>query len=434
MRKLAAFVVWGAMWIASIAIAAEVRAATIKPVSPTASPAGFPALSTAAETPTFRLTGMIETGDAEKLRDILVRLQAVAPAKANVPLATIELSSLGGSLPEGIKIGQLLKSYKVVAVVRKQDLCLSACALALLGGTAVRAAAVYPRDCNVEVGGKVAFHNFFLDRSELRELTHDDPVASRLQGFADARGGAAMLIRYAADLGLPPTFVANLMARPVEEYQYLETIGEFLELNLCPIGLERPSLPMSHQAANVCNNSLAVPAPVSSMMVGPIASAQVRQYMLERVQDGLNAVKAKGRLADQLATWSVMRTREEVDRLYDDLRAAGVALPEIVGPTFEVAVNQGGRYRAACYVSLSPTDPDRYDIVLQGPRSLADATRLPPANARRMFLYDRRDVANQRPASINRDLFSVEPRDAEEQQAPPLSSGRVPGHHDAPRP
>lgn len=434
MRKLAAFLVLGILGIVSIAIPSEAFAATIKPVASTASPAGFHARTKTPETPTLRLTGTIESGDAERLRDILVRLQAVAPASANVPLATIELSSLGGSLSEGIKIGQLLKSYKVVAVVRKQDLCLSACALALLGGTAVRAAAAYPHDCNVEVGGKVAFHNFFLDRSELREQTHDDPVASRLQGFADARGGAAMLIRYAADLGLPPTFVANLMARPVEEYQYLETIGEFLELNLCPIGLERPSLPMSHQAANVCNNSLPAPAPVSSMIVGPIASPQVRQYMLERVQDGLNAAKARGRLADQRATWSVMRTREEVDKLYDDLRAAGVALPEILGPTFEVAVNQGGRYRAVCYVSLSPTDPDRYDIVLQGPRSLADATRLPPANARRMFLYDRRDVANQRPTSIDRDLFSLEPRDADQQQVPPLSSGRVPGRQDVARP
>mgnify|MGYP003607240816 CR=1 FL=1 len=435
MRKLAAaFVGFGLMWIAAIAIPGDVRAATIKPVASTASPAGLYVRGTVSETPAFRLTGMIETGDAEKLRDILVRLQAVAPAKTNAPLATIELSSLGGSLAEGIKIGHLLKSYRVVAVVRKQDLCLSACALALLGGTTVRAAASYPHDCNVEVGGKVAFHNFFLDRSELRELTHDDPVASRLQGFADARGGAAMLIRYAADMGLPPAFVANLMARPVEEYQYVETIGEFLELNLCPIGIERPSLPMSHQAANICNNSLPAPVSVSSMIVGPIAPPQVRQYMLERVQDGLNAAKAKGRLVDQLANWSVMRTKEEIDKLYDDLRAAGVALPEIVGPTFQVAVNQGGRYRAACYVSLSSTDPDRYDVVLQGPRSLTDATRLPPVNARRMFLYDRRDVANQRPASINRDLFNVEPREVEEQQAPPLSSGRVPDRPDFARP
>jgi hypothetical protein len=99
-------------------------------------------------------------------------------------------------------------------------------------------------------------------------------VASRLQGFADARGGAAMLIQATPPTwGCPPSFVANLMARPVEEFQYVETIGEFLALKLCPVGLERPALPMSHQAANICNNSLAASAPLSSFVVGPIADA-----------------------------------------------------------------------------------------------------------------------------------------------------------------
>jgi hypothetical protein len=367
---------------------------------------------------------MIEAGDAEKLREQLIKLQASSPAKSGMPLATIELSSLGGNLSEGIRIGELLRSFKVVAVVRKQDVCLSACALALLGGNAVRTAAAYPSDCNIEIGSKVAFHNFFLDRSALRSGTHDDPVASRLQGFADARGGAAMLIRYAADMGLPPNFVANLMARPVEEFQYVETIGELLALNLCLVGLERPALPMSHQAVNVCNNSLAAPAPLSAFIVGPIAAPQARQYMLERVQAGMNAAKAKGKLADQFATWSVMRVKDEVDKLYDDLRAAGVALPELVGPTFEVSLNQSGRVRPACYVSLSATDPDRYEVVLQGERGLTEAIRKPLANARRMFLFDRLTVVNQRPSSDLRDIVLP---DLEGRQAAPLSSGVVPG-------
>jgi hypothetical protein len=354
---------------------------------------------------------------------LLDKLRELVPQRPGMPLATIELSSVGGDLSEGVRIGELLRNYRVVAVVRKQDLCLSACALALLGGNTVRTGGAYPFDCNVEVGGKVAFHNFFLDRSHLRRLTSDDPIASRLQGFADGRSGAAMLIKYAADMGLPPSFAANLMARPVEEFQYVETIGEFLALNLCPIGLERPRLPLSHQAANVCNNSLATPAPLSSVIVGQIEPPRVRQYMLERVQDGLNAARARGKLADQLATWSVMRSKEEVERLYDDLRAAGVALPEIVGQTFEVAVNEAGRVRAACYVSLSSTDPDRYEVVLQGTRGLTEAVRKPPANARRLFLYDRQAVANRRPPSDDAERVAI---DIEDRQTSPLGSRQLP--------
>ncbi len=422
MRSLSALLVFALASIATALDAGELRASTILTLPPPILQDSY--LQTdARETPRLRLTGMIEAGDVGRLREMLIKLQASSPGKTGMPLATIELSSLGGNLAEGVRIGELLRSFKVVAVVRKQDVCLSACALALLGGTAVRIAPAYPSDCNVEIGGKVAFHNFFLDRTALRDVTLEDPVASRLQGFADARGGAAMLIRYAADLGLPPAFVANLMARPVEEFQHVETIGEFLALNLCPAGLDRPALPMSHQAVNVCNNSLAASAPLSAFIVGPIAAPQVRQYMLERVQAGMNAARTKGRLADQLATWSLMRIKDEVDRLYDDLRAAGVALPELVGPTFEVSLNQSGRVRPACYVSLSATDPDKYEVVLQGERGLTEAIRKPPANARRMFLFDRLTVANQRPSF---DLRDVVLPDIEGRPAPPLSSGVVP--------
>lgn len=402
------------------------RAATIVSVT-TSLPTTTSSAAGAVESPRLRLTGMIEPGDSERLRDLLVKLQASRPPRPGMPLATIELSSMGGDLSEGVRIGELLRSFRIVAVVRNQDLCLSACALALLGGNAVRPGAAYPFDCNVEVGGKVAFHNFFLDRSHLRRTTSDDPIASRLQGFADGRAGAAMLIKYAADIGLSPAFAANLMARPVEEFQYVETVGEFLALNLCPIGLDRPRLPLSHQAANVCNNSLAVPAPVSAVIVGQIEPLRVRQYMLERVQDGMNAARARGRLADQLATWSVMRSKEEVERLYHDLRAAGVALPDIVGPTFEVAVNEAGHVRAACYVSLSATDPDRYEVVLQSARGLSEAVRKPPANARRLFLYDRQAVANRRPASDDVDSIVI---DIRERQAPSLGSRQLPRRDD----
>lgn len=414
MRGLLTLLILTAICVAPILGAGSLRAATIVSLAASA-PTTLFSRTAAGESPRLRLTGMIEPGDAERLRTLLSKLKEIGPPKPGMPLATLELSSVGGDLSEGVRIGELLRSYRVVAVVRQRDLCLSACALALLGGNTVRTGAAYPFDCNVEVGGKVAFHNFFLDRSHLRRTTSDDPIASRLQGFADGRSGAAMLIKYAADMGLPAAFAVNLMARPVEEFQYVETIGEFLALNLCPIGLERPRLPLSHQAANVCNNSLATPAPLSAVIVGQIELPRARQYMLERVQDGLNAVRARGKLADQFATWSVMRSKDEVEKLYDDLRAAGVALPDIVGPTFEVAVNEAGHVRAACYVSLSTTDPDRYEVVLQGARGLAEAVRKPPANARRLFLYDRQAVANRRPPPDGPERVLI---DVEDRQAP----------------
>ena len=344
--------------------------------------------------PALRVTGMIEPGDADKLSDALRRIVGQGRPKSPVPVAMVEFSSIGGSLPDGFQIGMLLRRSGVMAVVRRKDLCMSSCALAFLGGNIHTPSSVYPTECNVEIGGEVAFHNFFLNPNGLRETTAVDPVQSRLQGFTDARGGAAMLAKYAGDLGLPPNFVANLIGRPVENFQYLETVGQFLSFHVCPIGIGRPAIPIDAQARNVCKNSTGVPDPAEQLIATAIPLAQVKLHLLQRVQENMQSSKAKGRLAAQLANGAVMRVKDEIDRLYEDLRAAGVALPDIVGPTFEIGSKASGTYQTTCYVSLSADDPDKFDVAVQGPRGLAEPARLPPDNSRRLFLFDRDDIIN----------------------------------------
>ena len=429
--SVARFAAWFTLVLAMVVLSPDdstAEAATITMVTVQAKPASPLSPPPPMQNPILRLTGMIESGDATKLRDMLMKVKAATPPKSTLPLATLELSSMGGNLHEGILIGELLRSLGVVAVVRKQDICLSVCALALLGGNAQRPTPAYPADCNVEIGAKVAFHNFFLNRNGLREVTHDDPVASRLQGFADARGGAALLVKYAGDMGLPPTFVANLMGRPVEDFQYIETIGQFLNLNICPTDLVRPSVPIDKQATNVCSNSIGAALPSSAFAITPISPQQAKQYLLQRVQESMHSAKARGRLADQLASWSVMRVKEEIDKLYEDLRAAGLALPEIVGPTFEIGIDQKGNYRTACYVSLSPSDPDTYEVVVQGARGLTEPPKTPPDNARRLFLFDRSDNVNPRPGADPGVILRQEPKEVDGPRAMPTASGRLYPH------
>jgi hypothetical protein len=338
--------------------------------------------------PRLRLTGMIETGDADRLRVELEKLAARPGVRPDRPLGIVELSSIGGNLTEGFEIGALLRRFRMVAVVRRGDVCLSSCALALIGGTFHHAPTAEVGTCNVEIGAKVAFHNFFLNRRGLREVTDDDPVSSRLQGFADARGGAAMLIRYAGDMGLQPTLVANMIGRPVEDMQYLETAGQFAAFRLCPIGLGRPATSLETQARNVCANSLEVGT--SGLSVRAIPAHEAKLHLLERLQATLQSAKARGRLALQLASAATMRS-DDVGRLYDELQMVGVALPDIVGPTFEVT---GAQPDSSCFVSLSHGDPDRYDVSLFGPRGFVEPPRQPPDNARRLFLYAPGDMVN----------------------------------------
>lgn len=354
--------------------------------------AGSPAQSRAVNR--LRLTGMIVPGDADKLRDVLMKLPVSSGLKSDGPSTTIELSSLGGNLTEGLAMGKLLRDFGVIAVVRRRDLCLSSCALAFLGGNVHHVPSTYPTECNLEIGGKVAFHNFYLNPAGLSAVTANDPVASRLQGFADARGGIAHLANYAGEIGLPPNFVARIIGRPVEEFEYIETVGQFLYFHVCPIGLERPPIALEAQARNICTNSVARLDPELPLRTTALTKAQAKLYLLERLQANMLSSKAKGRLAAQLADGAVMRVQSEIDRLYDDLRAAGVALPDIVGPTFEIGRDQAGNYKTLCYVSLSSEDPDKFDVVIQSPKGFSESVWLPPENARRLFLFNRNDVVN----------------------------------------
>jgi hypothetical protein len=347
---------------------------------------------------TLRLTGMIVTGDADQLRQILTKLPVSVTAKSAGPTTIIELSSMGGSLTEGFEMGELFRKFNVIAVVRQHDFCLSSCALAFLAGNMHHLPSSYPTECNIEIGGKVAFHNFWLNRAGLQEVTSVDPVASRLQGFADARGGAALLIKYVGEMGLAPNFVASIMGRPVEDFLYIETVAQFLSYHVCPIGLNRPAIGLEAQAGNICNNSTVGSGAASPLQVTLIPALQAKRYLLERVQENMqSSSKSKGRLAAQLASGAVMRVKDEIDRLYEDLRGAGVALPEIVGPTFDVGRIRAGAYEAVCYVSLSPDAPDIYDVVVQGPKGLSEPLRLPPENCRRLFLFDQKEIVNPRP-------------------------------------
>lgn len=346
----------------------------------------------------IRLTGMFEPGDSDALRRILVSLDRRPRRTPDAPLATIELSSSGGDLIEGLKTGYLFSEFDVATVVRKGDLCLSACALAFLGGTSSHTPPARSPSCSLEIGGTLGFHNFAASTDALRrKIGSDDGLTSERQGFHMARAGAALLMQYAADMGIDQGFAAQLLSRASESFDYLTTARAFLALRVCPIGLGRPRISLADQATNICNHSMGWLSPVTSLQTSSMTGRQARLHLLEYIQSNMQSFNVRGALADQLASYPVMRVERGVENLYADLRAAGVPLPEIVGPVFEVSGYQIGIYSLACVVSLSPNDPDRYDVAIKGPKGMARAYHSAPDGCRRLFLYDREAVINPRP-------------------------------------
>lgn len=342
----------------------------------------------------LRLTGAIEEGDSERLRAILTRLRKEAPPAPGMPLAAIELSSGGGDVYEGLNIGYLLREFDVASLVREGDLCLSACALAFLGGTASHLPPGLSPDRRIEIGGEVGFHNFFINPDSARLPAAADSAAGMVVGFNLARGGAALLVRYASVMSLDPAFIGLLLGRPSEVWDYIDRNGKFVDLASCPLTVDRPKESDAELATNICNHATGGFSPVGASNAQPLSARDARRWLLGFVQKNAAGVTLKGPLVTQLNVALAGRDDRPVEALYADLRNAGVRLPELLGPTFAVNGYVSGSYEMQCYVSFSATDPDRYDVAIGGPAGLSAAYRAAPDKCRRLFLFDRATMLN----------------------------------------
>lgn len=345
----------------------------------------------------IRLQGPFRQGDADTMRQILTRLKGQSKVSPDAPMAMVELSSLGGDLNEGLRIGYLFRDYNVATVVRKKDICLSACALAFLGGTSTHGPSERSPSHSLEIGAKLGFHAFYLNPNSAQAPTASDPVQGRRQGFIEARAATTAVMLYAADLGIDPRFVAAMMSKPQDEFAYTNTTEDFLTLRACPIGLDRPVLSPAEQALNVCNHSTGWADPATLSQVRALTARQAKRYMLENIQQNMSSLKVNGALSDQLASYPVMRDERAIDKLYADLRAAGVRLPAIVGPVFEVSGYRSGGGEAQCFVSLSPDDPGKYAVAIRRPAKWSHPNWSAPRDCRGLYLHDREAVINPRP-------------------------------------
>lgn len=347
-------------------------------------------------TNTIRLSGPIEGGDAERLRAILVRLKAGSPPQTDRPLATVELSSSGGDVHEGLKLGHLFRDYVVATVVRPKDLCLSACALAFLGGTSQRLGPRATPGRSIEIGGQVGFHNFYLNANSDQIERPTDARDGVAKGIDLARGGAAALTAYAAAMEIDAAFIASLLGRSPEQWQYIDADHEFASLQTCPIGLEAPRLGPQALAANICNHSTGWFSVAAPAEVRQYSAREGKRHLLEQVAANIDAYSVKGPLAAQLKAVLAARDDRLVEDIYDDLRRAGITLPQIPGSIFEILGPSNNVLQLHCHVAFPLDNPAKFEVTLQTPEGLIKPVVSPPAQCPALFLYDRDDVLNPR--------------------------------------
>lgn len=346
---------------------------------------------------TIRLSGPIDPGEANRLRKMLERLRGTTTARpASTPLATVELSSHGGDLYEGLKLGYLFREFDVATVVRKGDICLSACALAFLGGTQSHTPPPAVPSRSIEIGGQVGFHNFYLTSPGEISAASRNVQEGVAKGFSIARGGAAAMMRYGIQMGVDATYLARLMGVPPDTWEYVDTDEAFVALRICPIGLKRPPSDPAVIAANVCNHATGGLGPASSLQARWQSTRDARRHLLENVRNNAETMSVKGPLSAQLAAVMASRDDRLVEQVYDGLRSLGVPLPQLLGSTYEVTGYSFGEFALECTVSFSRDDPAKYDVVLAVQDGLMKPLQTAPAACPELFLFEGVETLNPR--------------------------------------
>jgi hypothetical protein len=344
-------------------------------------------------TSTIRMTGLIEAGDSGRLREILTDARRT-PTAGGAPHHIVgELSSLGGDVYEGLKIGYLFREFTVATLVRQGDSCLSACALAFLGGTEAILPKAIP-DRAIEIGGEVGFHSFWLNPAGAGERPCDSAAGSMIMGFNIARGGAALLIKYANVMNIDMGFIGRLLGRPPEEWEYIDFAGEFMDLASCPLPLKAPAADPAQIAINICNNVLGVAEGEASPRARPMDALEARRHLLGHIQERVALYGIKGPFAKQLATVLASRDDRMLEQTYADFRSAGMPLPDITGPAYEVTGYRAGAAEVQCHVSFSLKDPDRVEVALVSEAGMTGARRDGPPQCRRLLEFDRTAMLN----------------------------------------
>lgn len=200
----------------------------------------------------IRMEGMIEPGDAEKLRTLVSGAD---------PFGSVVLSmhSPGGNFNAGLALGDAIAEASVTTFVGPGDVCLSACAFAFLGGRVMTIRHVLWEPSRVlHVGGMLGLHAPSIPGSVPEDLLSDPQIGAVL--LADiarpTRENLQDLQRRAGEWEVSPDLIFELLGRVgEEEFFYIERWHEAYANKITVVvdALEPPPHMASLEAAQGCS-------------------------------------------------------------------------------------------------------------------------------------------------------------------------------------
>lgn len=201
-----------------------------------------------------RLSGQIESGDAEKLTEVMISLfgkdeySDTRRWRAPDNMARLCLDSPGGSLPEAVRILDTMRGTLGTAIARGSS-CLSACSIVFMGGTVeTEGDAGRWVSRKLHAGGKLGFHAPALVAPN-RNYSAEEVNAA----FKIAVRSIGVVLERSALLQLSDSLVAEMLKTPPESFFYIDTVGKAARWRIPVVGSVRPAELNQLAISNACN-------------------------------------------------------------------------------------------------------------------------------------------------------------------------------------
>ena len=198
------------------------------------------------------LSGEISRGDTEKLKKLVANLlQQNVFCEVETP-AVIQLNSPGGHFSEGLRLAAFFRETGVGTLVGNGDRCLSACAVAFLGGTRhLCLDGDFQNYRRLEPQAQLGFH-------APRLAVPDINVSKRMMeaAYNVAVKQIATLIEVAKKSGIQSSLIVEMLKVGADGFYYIDTVAKAGRWGF-DVAIEAPSTLPPKTLALACANSAA---------------------------------------------------------------------------------------------------------------------------------------------------------------------------------
>jgi len=227
--------------------------------------------------------GEIKQGDARKLKNYIESEKRTIEGQIGELLC---LDSEGGSYIEGLALAKLIMEHQIGTMVRAGADCLSACAIAFMGGLFWDHGNLYPNRV-LDIKARLGFHapTLVVEDGRYNRNTVEASYDAAIGAIAELIGLAKTAYGGKQGVIFPLELLAEMLKRKGSDMYFVTTVGEANKLDIRLHGVTPPVSISKAMFLNVCDGM--ADDIWTNWIVGPFVFDREKHVKLAETENGM---------------------------------------------------------------------------------------------------------------------------------------------------